>query len=55
MKTVSLISGRIIDTQLVQDLEQASQEENDAWEFSQKQHEMKVKINDEVESDDECK
>ena len=48
MSTVSQISGRIItiEDKLVQDLEVMSREDNEAWEFSRKQHEMKVKCNE---------
>jgi len=45
-ESVNLYSGRITPE---------VQEESEAWEFSQKQHEMKVKINDKVESDDDIK
>jgi len=42
-KSVNLYSGRITPE---------AQEESEAWEFSKSQHEMVVKINDEMESDD---
>ena len=54
-ETVSPISGRIItiEDKLVQDLEVMSREDNEAWEFSQSQHEMKVKINNSLEQSNE--